>query len=189
MRHTSDTIKIDHVVMAILRYQDQIVMVQQYVAETNQSCWVLPGGLVESGEMITDALIREVKEEAGVQVQAIEQMVGFSQIDRPLWAAQTLLFLFEIAQWQGTIQSQDPDGEVLNVELVKQRQVIHRLQRKGAWPGIQQPLLAYLRGKVHPGTMWFYREGHDGQVFLAMLPSAPSDELNTAPLRLPARSR
>ena len=189
MRHTSDIIKIDHVALAILRCEDQIVMVQQHIAGANEPYWVLPGGLVEGGELITDALIREVKEETGVQVNAIGPLVGISQIDRPLQASQTLLFVFEIAQWQGTLQSQDPDGEVLNVELVKQRQVIHRLQRKGAWPGIQQPLLAYLRDKVHPGTMWFYREGHDGQVFLAMLPSAPSDELNTAPLRLPARSR
>ena len=87
------------------------------------------------------------------------------------------------------LQSQDPDGEVLNVELVEQRQVIHRLQRKGAWQGIQQPLLAYLRGEVYPGMIWFYREGHEGQVLSGMLPSARSDELNTAPSRLPARSR
>lgn len=184
MRHTSDTIKIDCIALAILRYEDQIVMVQQDSAKANRSYWVLPGG-----ELITDALIREVKEETGVQVNAIGPLVGLSQIDRPLQASQFLLFLFEIAQWQGMLQYQDPDGEVHNVELVEQREAIKRLQCNGAWPGIQRPLLAYLRGEVHPGTMWFYREGHEGQQLLAMLPPAYSDEVKVTPPRLPARSR
>lgn len=176
MRHTSDSIKIDHVVMAILRYQEQIVMVQQHIAETNRWYWVLPGGLVEGGEMITDALIREVKEETGVQVKAIERMVAFSQIDHPLQATQTLLFLFEIAQWQGMLQCQDPDSEVHKVELVQKGKALNRLERNGAWPGIQRPLVAYLRGEVQPGTIWFYREEHGGQQLLAMLPPAYSVE-------------
>ena len=176
MRHTSDTIKIDHVVMGILRYQEQIVMVQQRIAETNRCYWGLPGGLVEGGEMITDALIREVKEETGVQVKAIERMVGFSQIDRPLQATQTLLFLFEIAQWQGTLQCQDPDNEVYNVELVQQGKALERLQRTDGWPGIKRPLVAYLQGKVHPGTSWFYREVHGEQQLLSMLPPGYTSE-------------
>jgi 8-oxo-dGTP diphosphatase len=172
MRYTSDAIHIDLVVMAILRSQDQIVMVQQINPKTNQANWVLPGGLVEGGEIITEALIREVKEETGVQVDAIEQMVGVSQIDRPFQRTQTLLFLFEIAQWHGKFRCEDPDGEVLDVELVQLGIALHRLQRKGGWPGMQQPLVAYLRGEVHPGTMWFYREGQLGQELLAMLPPA-----------------
>ena len=102
-------------------------MVQQHIVETNWCYWGLPAGLVEGGEMITDGLIREVKEETGVQVKAIKRMVGFSQIDRSLQATQTLLFLFEIAQWQELLQCQDSDDEVYNVELVQQGEVLERL--------------------------------------------------------------
>lgn len=121
--------------------------------------------------MVTDALVREVREETGVQVTAITALVGLSQIDRPAHAAQTLVFLFEIVQWQGTLQCQDPDGLVCGVELVTYAEAIHRLQRNGSWLGIQEPLLAYLCGEVRAGTMWFYREEPDGQDRLGILPA------------------
>lgn len=43
-----------------------------------------PGGLVEAGELITDGLIHEVREEAGAQVTAVGRFVCCSQIDRPI---------------------------------------------------------------------------------------------------------
>jgi 8-oxo-dGTP diphosphatase len=161
--------QIDHVAIAILRRANQIVMVQQLTPDDQQPYWVFPGGLVEAGELVSDALIREVQEEVGVQVTAIGALAALSQIDRPAHAAQTLAFLFEIGEWQGTLQCQDPDAEVCGVELVQQAEAIQRLQRNGGWAGIQEPLMAYLRGEVGAGTMWFYREEPDGQHRLAAL--------------------
>ena len=82
MRHTSDGITINHGVVAILRHADRVVLVQQQ-GDDNKPFWVLPGGLVEAGELIPDALIREVLEEAGVQVTAITQLACLSQMNRP----------------------------------------------------------------------------------------------------------
>ncbi len=170
MRHTSDGMQIDHLAIAILRQADQIVMVQHRTPSDHQPYWVLPGGLVEAGEFVTDALVREVREEVGVQVIEIGALVGISQIDRPAFAEQTLIFVFEVKQWQGTFQCQDPDGKVYGVELVHSTEAIHRLQQIGSWSGAQEPLLAYLRGDVPAGTMWFYREEPDGQRRLGVLP-------------------
>src|SRR4051812_35187032 len=63
MRHTSGAIAIDHVAIAILRRDDGVVLVQQQTPDIPQPYWVLPGGLVEAGELIANALIREVWEE------------------------------------------------------------------------------------------------------------------------------
>ena len=71
MRHTSDGMGIDHLAIAILRRAESVVLVQQQGPDDPYPYWVLPGGLVEAGELITDALIREVWEEAGVQVTAL----------------------------------------------------------------------------------------------------------------------
>jgi 8-oxo-dGTP diphosphatase len=162
--------QIDHLAIAILRQADRIVMVQHRTPSDHQPYWVLPGGLVEAGEIITDALVREVREEVGVQVTEIGALVGVSQIDRPVYAEQTLAFVFEVKQWQGTFQCQDPDEKVYGVELVHFTEAIHRLQRIESWSGIQEPLLAYLRGDVPTGTIWFYREELDDQHRLGVLP-------------------
>ena len=43
--------------------------------EPNKFLWSIPGGLVEIGEELEEAAIREVKEEIGIDVK-IEQMIG-----------------------------------------------------------------------------------------------------------------
>jgi 8-oxo-dGTP diphosphatase len=169
MRHTSDGIGLDHIALAILRRDDCIVLVQQQLPENGRLYWVLPGGLVEAGELIVDALAREVHEEAGVQVLAITHLACLCQIDRPAQHAQTLAFIFEVEQWQGELTINDPDAEVLGVELVPNAEAIARLAVNGGWPGIQEPLLAYLKGDAGTGKLWFYREGAEGQQAIASL--------------------
>ena len=167
MRHTSDTIAIDHVAIAILRRDDCVVMVQQQTPGVPQPYWVLPGGLVESGELIANALIREVQEEAGAHVTAIGPLVCISQIDRPAHRMQTITFIFEVANWHGELGGNDPDAEVIGAELVPYAEVFRRLAANGGWPGIQEPMRDYLRGDARAGTMWFYREDKGVQSLVA----------------------
>jgi 8-oxo-dGTP diphosphatase len=170
MRHSSDGVGIDYLVLGILRDEDCLVLVQQQGDGGLPPYWVLPGGLVEAGELIIDALVREVREEAGAHVTEIGSLVCVSQIDRPEHALQTVAFYFEVAAWYGTMQSDDPDDEILSVEVVPFAEAIRRLASNGGWPGIQEPMLAYLLGETRPGGAWFYREGPAGQRLVAHLP-------------------
>ncbi len=171
MPNLSNGVAIDHIALAILRQGDSIVLVQQQIQQTGQTYWVVPGGLVEAGELITDALIREAREEAGAQVTTIAHLACCSQIDRPDHNAQTVAFIFEVETWHGTLSHQDPDGEVLGVELVPIDEAIQRLARNGGWQGIQTPLLAYLRGAAGAGTFWCYREDSSVQQLIASVPA------------------
>ncbi len=84
---------------------------------------------------------------------------------------QTTVFVFEIGAWQGTLGSQDPDEEVMDVVLVSLMDALDKLQ-SGGWRGIREPLLAYLRGEAPAGTMWMYREDVKGQNFVCCLPQS-----------------
>jgi ADP-ribose pyrophosphatase YjhB (NUDIX family) len=42
---------------------------------SDNACWGLPGGYVECGESVSEAVVREVREETGVQI-ALGRLVG-----------------------------------------------------------------------------------------------------------------
>jgi len=47
-----------------------------------QGCWSIPGGTVELGETLEDALVREMKEETGLEVEPILLLTVFDRIER-----------------------------------------------------------------------------------------------------------
>lgn len=44
--------------------------------------WVVPGGTVELGETLQEAVVREVREETGVEVRPLDVMLVFDRIER-----------------------------------------------------------------------------------------------------------
>ena len=44
--------------------------------------WVVPGGTVELGEPLEDALVREMREETGLEVEPLELITVFDRIQR-----------------------------------------------------------------------------------------------------------
>jgi ADP-ribose pyrophosphatase YjhB (NUDIX family) len=80
------------VVVVLVREGDRILLVQE--AKTRVlGTWNLPGGRVEPGEALADAAVREVREEAGVEVQ----LTGLFFIDQVLGDAgdSRMRFVFE----------------------------------------------------------------------------------------------
>lgn len=146
---------IDPIVIALVRHLDHILMVQQQGAQDPCPYWALPGGLVEPGELLTEALIRETYEETGIQIEAIGHLAYCVQIDRPRHNAQTLAFALEIEAWSGIPGSRDPDGEILQVIWVPLANALERLHQIG-WQGMCEPALSYLRGERPPEAIWLY---------------------------------
>jgi ADP-ribose pyrophosphatase YjhB (NUDIX family) len=162
-RHTSDHIAIDIVAIALLRREDNIVIILQKTGNDTPPCWLLPGGLVEAGELITEGLRREVLEEAGVQVAAFSHLACFMQLDRPAHRAQVLAYFFEATEWTGELGGADPDDEILDVQLVPLAEAITRIEKNNAWPCMKRPLLTYLREECIAGAHWLFREDAEGQ--------------------------
>lgn len=57
-------------VTGILIQDSQILLVKQHVSKFRE--WSLPGGRVESGETLNEAIVREMKEETGLNVSIKE---------------------------------------------------------------------------------------------------------------------
>lgn len=55
------------VVLAVVEYEGRVLLVQEANPRLRAK-WNLPGGRVEPGESLLDALVREVREEAGIEV-------------------------------------------------------------------------------------------------------------------------
>jgi ADP-ribose pyrophosphatase len=49
-------------------------------AQPGQGKWSIPGGLVELGENVQDAMVRETKEEVGLDVEAVKLMDVFDSV-------------------------------------------------------------------------------------------------------------
>lgn len=66
---------------ALIRDGDRILLVQRGRPPL-EGCWGLPGGGIELGETVEEALCREVREETGLDV-AVERLLGYADgIDR-----------------------------------------------------------------------------------------------------------
>lgn len=66
---------------AVVVHEGRVLLVQRG-KEPLRGRWVVPGGTVELGERLEDAVEREVLEETGLRVRAREVMTVFDRIDR-----------------------------------------------------------------------------------------------------------
>lgn len=67
------------VAVAVIRRGDEVLLVRQQGPEQSEPHWALPGGLVESGELLLDALAREVKEETGLRSRSLDESPGWAR--------------------------------------------------------------------------------------------------------------
>lgn len=62
--------------------KDGKLLIVKRAAKPGQGKWSLPGGLVELGERVQDAVIREVKEECGLDIEVERLIDVFDSITR-----------------------------------------------------------------------------------------------------------
>ncbi len=160
------------VVAALLWEHDNLLLVQEQGPDEAEPKWALPGGIVEAGELLTEALIREVREETGLEVVQIDRLLYIAQFHDSIGAIRpgmarhdpgyiAVAFAFEVNAWRGEISSADPDGFILGARFVPRDEAAVLL---GQVPlrVMREPIVAYLRGETSPGATWFYRRQPNG---------------------------
>ena len=141
------------VVVALIRRGDEILMVKQQGEDDIGPNWSVPGGVVEEGEPLTDALKREVLEETGIEVLdvgTIAYVVNAKHDD-----GNSIVLTFNVETWRGSPKPDDPDGLVSDCRFVTVPEAI-RLVKRLPYRTMREPLLAHLQGDTAPGTLWEY---------------------------------
>jgi 8-oxo-dGTP diphosphatase len=88
------------IVSALVRRDTDLLMVREPLPGDHEPSWVLPGGVVEPGELVHEALIREVREETGLIVPGPSRMLFLCQYtvtDDEAWAGGWTVFTFKFS--------------------------------------------------------------------------------------------
>jgi 8-oxo-dGTP diphosphatase len=66
---------------AVVIHRDKVLLIRRG-KEPLRGRWVIPGGTVEVGETLHEALVREIEEETGIVVRPLEVVMVFDRIER-----------------------------------------------------------------------------------------------------------
>lgn len=115
--------------------------------------YTLPGGIVERGESSIDALIREVKEETGLQITNIKHLAYTVHIEDTQRNDRAVSFAFE-ATYDGLLNPRDPDGFIVEARFFP----VEEVGKLIPIPPLGEPLVDYLnhnqQGRFYSYDSW-----------------------------------
>ncbi|MEN6541151.1 8-oxo-dGTP diphosphatase MutT [Parvibaculum sp.] len=123
------------VACALVDADGRVLLAQRPEGKSLAGLWEFPGGKLEPGETPEDALIRELREELGIEV-AKACLAPLAFASHAYADFHLLMPLYVCRRWQGTVQS--IEGQAL--EWVKPARM-----RDYPMPPADEPLVAALR--------------------------------------------
>ncbi|MFD7528854.1 NUDIX hydrolase [Streptomyces sp. NPDC059849] len=140
-------------VIGIVRRGDEVLLVREGLGADGEMLWSLPGGGVEDGELMHEALRRELWEETGLLVGDPVRTAFLMHIDSEQYPS-ALAVAFEIEEWSGDVAPEDGD-----IEQAAFFPLPDALRLLGELDSATQrePIVGHLSGAVAPGTTWLYR--------------------------------
>jgi len=123
------------VACALVDADGRVLMARRPEGKTLAGLWEFPGGKMEPGETPEDALIRELREELGIEV-AKPCLAPLAFASHTYADFHLLMPLYVCRRWQGTVRS--AEGQAL--EWVRPAKM-----RDYPMPPADEPLVAVLR--------------------------------------------
>lgn len=92
-----------HVAVAVIKNPQNQILIQQRAADTHQGgLWEFPGGKLETGETLVQALEREILEELDISVESSRPLI---QISHDYGDRVVLLDVHLVNQWSGEVRA------------------------------------------------------------------------------------
>jgi 8-oxo-dGTP diphosphatase len=98
---------------ALVQHDGRVLLVREGDPESGEARWLLPGGEVEAGERHAAALVRELREETGIDVTPGERLAVVRNVLRHEGRSRSFRFAIHGATAETTALADDPglDGE------------------------------------------------------------------------------
>ncbi len=94
-----------HVVVGVIINKDDQILIAKRASHQHQGDkWEFPGGKVEKSETPKEALRRELKEELGIDIQSVNQLI---EIKHQYTDKAVILDVYEIRDWQGEAEGRE----------------------------------------------------------------------------------
>lgn len=85
--------KLPKVIVSALVEKDGKFLLVKEILESGKEYWIIPGGGVEFGESMDEAVKRELKEETGLDIEVMK-MIDFHEAVHVKYDYHTIVFLF-----------------------------------------------------------------------------------------------
>lgn len=117
----------------LLDEQGHYLLGQRPAGKPYAGYWEVPGGKIEKGESVFQALKRELQEELGIEIESSEELTVLEH-DYP--HAYVRLHVSVIRQWSGTPQG--CEGQALSWELLGAKTPSVEPLLPAAWPMLER---------------------------------------------------
>lgn len=85
--------KLPKIIASALVEKDNKILLIKETLEDNNEYWIVPGGTVEFGESLADALKREIKEETNLEIEIL-RFFDFKEAIHTKYDYHTIIFFF-----------------------------------------------------------------------------------------------
>ena len=150
-----DGVRNIRIVAAVIELDGEVLLVRQQGPTDPESAWALPGGRVEPGETLIEALGCELRKETGMTLDAASPTLLYvSEMIDVEEAMHSVAFVFRVRVLLETAPIADPDGFIRESRFIPSGEAIQFLSLHPYLPMVEPPV-AYLRGDNT--TFWSYR--------------------------------
>jgi len=80
------------IVSALVEKDNRFLLIKE-ILESGEPYWIIPGGHVEFGENLIDAIKREIKEETNLDIE-IKKFIDFQEAIHPKYDYHTVIFFY-----------------------------------------------------------------------------------------------